>query len=442
MKKLTLPFLLFLLTISVLDVFAQYDCDNQEQEMNYIRIYQTDFHDSLFKLPPDFYAVEFDSITSFTNSIFNDYVEFNESRFNFPSYFSFCNFQKADFTCVRFLSEANFFECNFNSSVDFLLATFESVADFSYSTFDSASTASFVDTKFNHPVNFSNVKFQNKVDFSEAQFNSKTNFTDVTFDSIAVFYKADFRGETDFSKAVLPNRLNFSYANHISEEIDLTNAIINEKYGLCNINLVGAAISNIRFRYNRFKLWFPDEESVDFELKSNVYEDLLKKQKDEGFTQSYEKLDREYREFKYTGKEGNSLELFWGRLQNWVDKNWWGYGYNKELIILNSLIIYLLFSIINIFILKHLTIRVYEAEKINEYWNETKGSEITLFIKSIPFSLFYTAQIFFGFKFDVDKLKYKENLQGFKIFNLIYFLMVYLSGLVCFAYLANYVLTV
>lgn len=437
-----MPPLLFLLIVSVSNAFAQNKCETQEQTTNYSKIDQTYFNDSTFTLPAEFYQVEFDSKTCFKNATFYDYVEFVESKFKFPTYFTLCHFQYADFYDVQFLSEVSFSLCLFDSTVDFSSVRFESTTDFSYASFDSISIASFVETKFNSSVNFSNAKFNNRIDFSDATFNAGTDFSYATFDSIAVFHNAAFRGETDFSESVLPQKLDFSYASHISDEIDLTKAKINNTNNLCDINLTGAAISNIKFRYNRFNLWFPNEDSIGFELKSNVYEDLLKKQKDEGFAQSYEKLDREYMEFKYTGNKGTRLEHFWGQLQNWVDKNWWGYGYNKGLIILNSLILYLLFSFINTFILKHLTIKVYEAEKINEYWKETKDSKMPIFFRSIPFSLFYTAQIFFGFKFDVDKLKYKENLQGFKIFNLIYFLIVYLSGLVCFAYLANYVLTV
>lgn len=144
----------------------------------------------------------------------------------------------------------------------------------------------------------------------------------------------------------------------------------------------------------------------------------------------------------YTHSRSDNTKSGWGQLRNWIDKHWWGYGYSKELIVINSIILYLLFSFINTFFLKHLTTKVYKAEKINEYWEETKGSVAQIFIKSIPFSLFYTAQIFFGFKFDVDKLMYKENLQGWKIFNLVYFITIFLSGLICLAYLMNYVLTV
>jgi len=442
MKKTVPLTLIVLLVTQSFNVYPQ-NFENEDQISNLEKNDQTDYGKEIFTQRADFNLTRFDSAAIFREAKFKDGAEFMETNFLDTADFFNCYFNNADFFNACFFQNANFRKSDFVTAANFSKAKFKSTVNFSYSRFDSLVVTSFVESKFNSLVNFSNAKFLNQVDFSEAVFGGETDFTESTFDSVAVFNKADFSGETDFMGAILPNKLDLSYVTHISEEIDLTSATTNKKYGLCYINLTGADIDRIKFRYNRFKLWFPPKDTtIDFELKSNVYEVLLKKQQDEGFTQSYEKLDREYKEFKYTGKKGNRLELFWGQVQNWVDKNWWGYGYNKELIILNSLIIYLLFSILNAFILKHLTTRVYEAEKINEYWKETKGNKITMFFRSIPFSLFYTAQIFFGFKFDVDKLNYKENLQGFKVFNLIYFLMVYLSGLVCFAYLANYVLTV
>ena len=75
-----------------------------------------------------------------------------------------------------------------------------------------------------------------------------------------------------------------------------------------------------------------------YEIKANVYEELLANQKTEGSTQSYEILDKEYREFQYTDSE-SQYPQWWGHTLNWIDKNWWGYGYDKELVIRNVLLI-------------------------------------------------------------------------------------------------------
>ena len=283
-------------------------------------------------------------------------------------------------------------------------------------------------------------QFASTADFRWAQFDSIANFKRAQFDSIANFSGAQFKSDIDFNKVALPKYLGLSNITRITNELDLTTAIINSNQ-ICNINLTGSEIGKFRFRYKRFKLWFPAEDSIDYEFKASVYQDLLKKQLDEGFTQSHEILDKEYREFQYTDGQSQYGPL-WGHFMNWLDKTWWGYGYDKELVIRNVIIIYLLLSLFNTFMFRHLTVNVYEAPKINEWRDETKGSKVGLFFKSIPFSLFYTAQIFFGVKFYAERLKYKQNLQGWKIFNLIYFFTIYLGGLVCLAYMANYIITV
>jgi hypothetical protein len=66
---------------------------------------------------------------------------------------------------------------------------------------------------------------------------------------------------------------------------------------------------------------------------------------------------------------------------------------------------------------------------------------IVIFLKRIPMSVFYTSIIFFVISIDLKKLKYKENLTGFKWLWLFYFGVIYISGLVCMGYLANFVLT-
>ncbi len=440
MKHIIIPGILLLFIMQTSDAFSQ-DCA-KEESLNLSAIKQTNFSNSVFNEEADFWDKLSDSIVDFSNAEFKKPAEFNNSKFN--SYVNFSNakfYASADFQCVQFLSDVNFSRTSFESNVDFLQVKFKSTTDFSYSKFSSIS--SFKKAKFNSIVNFSNATFKNHVNFNQVEFNADANFTDVIFDSMAVFEKAKFNADANFTSTTLPKYLDFSYTTKISNEIDLTSAFIDEKYGTCYINLNGAAIDKFRFRYKRFKLWFPPGDTkIDYDLKSNVYEVLLEKQKDEGFTLSYEKLDREYKEFKYTEQKGSEIKRIWGNFQNWVDKNWWGYGYEKWLIIQNSVILYVLFSFLNVFFLKHLTRRVYEADKINEYWEEVTGSKLSKFFKSIPFSLFYTAEIFFGFKFDLNRLKYKENLQGWKIFNLVYFITIYLSGLVCIAYLANYVITV
>jgi len=372
------------------------------------------------------------------------------------SIFAFAQ-QRCNYNGVHFDTVANFYKTDFDSSANFIDTQFDSTADFGEAHFDSSanfrkarftsavnftdaqfnSIAFFFDVKFNSTVDFEETKFHLRANFVEANFDSTANFIEAQFDSIANFMGASFNSNSYFLFTKLPVYLDLSYVYNIREEIDLTESIINKKYGICNINLINSNIDKIKFRYSRFKLFFPDY--TEPEIKSNVYEKLLVKQNKEGFISSIEKLDKEYREFWY--KEGGEYNKIWGYFLNWINKTWWGYGYDKELIIVNTIFLFLFFFVINTFLFKHLVNKVYVIEKLQQWRQTISGSKIKIFFIQIPYSLFYTALIFFGLKFDLDQLKYQNNLKGIGIFSLLYFFVVYIAGLICLGYLANFIIT-
>ena len=444
----------------------------------------SDFSNAKFYSPTDFSYVKFDSTTDFSGAKFESTAYFKVTIFYSRAIFkevefvSTANFLRArfgsptDFSNAKFSSIANFFRARFASTTDFSNAQFDSTANFSkvrfYSTAD-FSYAKFYSTDFSRArffsiANFNSVKFDSSfVSFAGTHFDSLANFVFAEFDSLADFSQVKFNFKVDFSAATLPKYLNLSEIDKILGRIDLTEAYINPKYDICFINLFGSDVRKIKLRYSGFKLDWPEnedllnskngtflskEDSINwveekkleiYNTKLKIYEDLMDFQKKEGYARSYEILDKEYKRFKYTG-DFNPFGFWWGGLRMRVHKYWWGYGYDRSPVIRNVILIYLLFSLINTFMLRHLTNKVYEAPKINEWWIEVQGSKVGIFIKSIPFSLFYTAQIFFGFKFDVDKLKYKENLQGLKNFNLLYFFFMYFVGLISLLYVFNFVL--
>lgn len=399
--------------------------------------------------------------SDFKDSVFDETAIFDDTvRFISKADFSHALFaSKGRFKMTQFSSIANFYHVEFKSTADFNLTRFDSSAIFNMAQFDSS--VSFAWVSFNTRAYFSDVQFLSNVefrfawfgataDFSGAHFTAKADFSHVQFSSMLILEKAQFESEIIFDGAFLPKYINLSNITSIATEIDLTSAEINDKYERCNINLIGSDIDKIRFRYNRFRLWFPEldtswgggETQIDYELKAGVYEQLLEKQKIEGFTKSYEILDKEYQEFKYSDPKGKYSWL-WGPTLNWIDKNWWGYGYDKELVLRNVILIYLLLSLLNAFMLRHLTSSVYVNEGITNRLDSLKDKNwLNKSLTSVRYSLFYTAVIFFGFKFDIDKLKYLDNLDGWHIFNLAYFIFIYLGGIVCLAYLANYIITV
>ena len=136
--------------------------------------------------------------------------------------------------------------------------------------------------------------------------------------------------------------------------------------------------SALKVNYKYFELVF-DSTSTIYD-KDQIFNELLSSQNEHHFTDGYEALDKEYKAFKYL----NSNSLF-GRLKNWLDHHWWDYGYNKFMVIENSIL--------------------------------------------------YTAYVYWGLKIDLKELEPR------KYFYLSIINCQYLLGIVFLAYIANYIIT-
>ena len=93
-----------------------------------------------------------------------------------------------------------------------------------------------------------------------------------------------------------------------------------------------------------------------------------------------------------------------------------------------------------IFLIPYLINHVYTIDKIKTRIDDYKEINISFFFIKIYLSLLYTGFIFFGVKFTLERLRYSEKLTIWKLIGLFYFMIMYLSGLVCLGYLANYII--
>jgi len=195
---------------------------------------------------------------------------------------------------------------------------------------------------------------------------------------------------------------------------------------------MGDGMSHLKLDYEYFELLFENSKLWE---KEKVYKQLLDEQLKDGFTFGYEKLDKEYSKFKFT-KDGSVL----GEIQNWIAATWWDYGYDKFKVIKNSLKIFLLFILINLLIYP-LLCEVYCPQKFNDLrdrltlrWAHPTGKVgWKLRLATIPGVIVYTAYIFWGLKLDLKEIELKKPA----VYMLIMF--EYVTGLICIAYVANYV---
>ncbi|MEQ8361782.1 MAG: hypothetical protein RH948_02880 [Cyclobacteriaceae bacterium] len=191
-------------------------------------------------------------------------------------------------------------------------------------------------------------------------------------------------------------------------------------------------IDKLDFEYHNFRLYFRGDESYDGII--GVYTALLESFRRKGYSSSYEKLDKEFLEFKYTHSG------IIGRIQNWFTKNWWDYGYSRHLIFRNSICLNLIFFLLNILCFEKLINEVYRIRKfvlINSHLNRKYPiNSVKRFWYKLPYIFIYTSFIFWGLKLDFDKL----GIQ--KIGMLFWVIFQYIVGFVCLAYLANYIITI
>ena len=118
-------------------------------------------------------------------------------------------------------------------------------------------------------------------------------------------------------------------------ELDLTGFETSNERDTCQIDLGKwiDGIPQLKLNYEYFQLLF--DSTIKIWQKDRVYRQLLDKQQKDGFTFGFQKLDKEYKKFKYT--RDNTLL---GRVHNWIDASWWEYGYEKSKVITNSILIF------------------------------------------------------------------------------------------------------
>ncbi len=387
------------------------------------------FNNSKFLAPLNFHGVDFAGATYFDSSLFNGIVYFSGSNFT---------------------SEASFIETDFHSTAIFSETQFDFIADFYWTTFQSDALFNWV--KFGAHAYFTGVEFDTVVDFVGATFNADALFNGTVFGNRADFTWASFGAVADFNGAVLngvtlghtilPEYLSFEGVT-TKGLIDLTTTQLDSAATVCYINLIDAPIEHFKLRYDKFRVYRPDSITVDgYEKLTNVYEGLLKKFEDYGYLTSYEILDKEYQEFKYTQTPERSKVI--GYTLNFLNKHWSDYGYGKARIWLYTFGFFLFFFLINWWFFPKLVEQVYPIPPINKAllenerladFHHRKGRYPHFSFRTFSLVIYYTGIVFFGFKMNLEEMNFRKP--GW----LLLLFLEYLIGLICVAYLANFVIT-
>lgn len=401
---------------------------------------EADFESSIFRSSASFYQTTFNKPANFHMSTFYKGAEFGDAIFSENSEFNVSSFLKGgSFSEVGFYGGTTFRGTEFKNQADFAMADFRKSADFYGAKFD---TARFYAAQFYCFANFSGSNFNGKADFEDVNFTKSVDFSGLNLSE---------KTEFSFIGARFIDTINFSYNPKIFNEIDFTVANFNDwdykrkhvklENKPCYINLYRTDISKLRLDYIHFKLYFSnkqeglvDDSGVSEDEKNMIYEALLNNFKLHGQLESYKLLDIEYQRFKLD----NSNHSFY----KWLLKYWWNYGYNKEYIFRWTFGLLFFFSIINMFFINNLNLKIYKIEsmpsdipgliRIKNIASIT--ANFNYLIKRFWYSLVYTSAIFFKITLKI------ENFRFGHIAGTIYLIVIYSSGLLCIAYMANFII--
>lgn len=401
---------------------------------------------ALFHIPLDFSSSRFKKTADFSYAHFDSTAEFSLADFNSAAKFAFSEFHSSVFFhSSHFHSTVTFSGSRFNEWAGFSYVRFDSTVDFGGARF--VTTAEFGGAGFHGRASFDFVHYYSTARFHYADFDSTVFFVNTCFDSAANFDGAHFGKEANFTStklndkfivtdAVLPDLLNFSYIMDFPHNIDFTYCKLdpikkqNPNYR-CKIALYGSDISKISINMDLFELWFPGPDS-SYEQKVSVYEKVLKKLHEDGFTESYQRLDIEYQKLKLEHSGLSALA--------WFQDIWWRFGYSKERVFMWAGAFLGVFFGLFLWRFRRLY-DIYPIDFLHLNTHALRRSAINPFsyaFRYIIHVILYTLIVFFGLKLDLDKFRKNGQQRTAGYYSTLSLLLFcYFVGLFCTAYIVN-----
>jgi len=191
-------------------------------------------------------------------------------------------------------------------------------------------------------------------------------------------------------------------------------------YDKIAMNLAGTDISKINLDYSQVKLYF-DRTATENEVNS-VFLSLLAKYKKNGETWNYQLVDIDYRDYE-------------GGLVNFLSKYWWDYGYQQWLVFVWSLVLIIIFSLLNARNIAKVY-HTYSIDNITLYHKRLSRSNDQRFVRLKKYLLcvMYTSVIFFGVRVSFESIRFS------RIGVVLFLLLQFIIGLICGGFIINLIL--
>lgn len=191
---------------------------------------------------------------------------------------------------------------------------------------------------------------------------------------------------------------------------------------------------DFNFNYVNFKLYVEDEEGLAKKLPPEVilhnYNSVLSMQRKYGYTDGEEKVDKEMQEYILLGK-GEYVK-------NWILKYLWGYGYNKMNLVRYTILVWLFFTLLNLFFRDKLLNETYTIDQFRDFDQQLKHKKMNKFFKYAQSFLnifIYTGFVFWGLRLDLDRIKLKPYLLA------IFIIFQYCVGIMFIAFIVNRIIS-
>lgn len=261
-----------------------------------------------------------------------------------------------------------------------------------------------------------------RLTFSNCYINADLRFADNADTATVIFKNCHFGPNASLDIRV--DTVSFIDCQQLPATLNLQLKANNDK---CWIGLNNTSISDVNFVYaSHHRLLF--DSTADIDTYASTYENLLAKFRSENKKESYRRLDIEYKNYKASRGD------VWNRLFNWLDREWWNYGYSKGRVIGWTLALLGFFFVLNTCLWKPMQ-KVYPILQDQDFIDRQQ-KPLLYHIQQHIRILLYTVYIFFSIKIDLQRLKITT------VPILLYFFLQFLVGLWCLFFIVNALLKI
>ncbi|PIF43680.1 hypothetical protein CLU96_0592 [Chryseobacterium sp. 52] len=255
----------------------------------------------------------------------------------------------------------------------------------------------------------------------------KVHIKDVILDSINTITLGDsctiesFKGNGKLS--LIPKY--YLYKNQSNRRFLRNNIEYDDEY-YAKITLLNVNPENLILPDQGFTFIVSEKQS--FSKQIILYKFLLERYKDN--PEQFQKYDVAYQNFM--DKRSNS----W--FSNFVRKNWNYFGYEKNMIFQNSIMLMLFFFSFNLLFFPKILYQGYYMREFtiaDRFIRRTYPNPWLLEVRNMVNCFFYTFFVFWGLKLDI------ENLKVSNIWYCSLILLEYVVGIICLGYIANIIIS-